>query len=110
MYAAASSRASSSGPSTCDELMLRLEDVPGFLTAARAETGVPFTPERTDRVRVTPGFVAVAEGVVGVRRLAPGEDETLAAGSRPGVPGGGGFRAVAVDMVWLKTSKSVPAC
>jgi hypothetical protein len=81
--------------------MLRLEDVPGFLTAARAETGVPFTPERTDRVRVTPGFVPVVEGVVEVRRLALalGEGEILVAGSRPGVPGGGGFLAVAVDIV-----------
>jgi hypothetical protein len=87
--------------------MLRLEDVPGFLTAARAETGVPFTPERTDRVRVTPGFVAVVEGVVEERRLAPGDGEALVAGSRPGVPGGGGFLAVAVDMVLLRTTVGV---
>ena len=108
MYAAASSRASSSGPSTCDELMLRLEDVPGFLTAARADTGVPFAPERTDRVRAIPGGVPVVEGVVEVRRLALGEGETLVAGSRPGVPGGGGFLAVAVDIVLLRTITSEP--
>lgn len=79
--------------------MLRLEGAPGFLTAARAETGVPFTPDLTDRVLVTPfaPFEVGVEERVGVRFAAPGEDETLAVESRPGVPGGAGFLAV-VDM------------
>jgi hypothetical protein len=86
--------------------MLRLE--PGFLTAARAETGVPFVPERTDRVLVTPGFAVAVEGVVEERRLTLGGVETFVAGSRPGVPGGAGFLAVAVDMAMMRTAASVP--
>jgi len=75
--------------SGCDDVMLRLEEAPGLRTAARADTGVPFALERTDRVRVTP-FGALGGPVelrVGVRVAAPGEAEVLVVESREGVPG-----------------------
>jgi hypothetical protein len=73
-------------------------------TAARAETGAPLAPERTDPLRVAPAapFVVGVEPRVGVRFVAAGEDEAvLAAGSRRGVPEEGGLVAAAVDIVCL---------
>ena len=75
------------------------------MTEARAETGVPLAPDRTDRVRATPPAVPFVVGVeerVGVRFAAAGEDEeTLEGVLRPGVPVAGGLFAVAVDMMYV---------
>lgn len=91
--------------------MLRLEEGPcGLLTAERADTGVPLTGERTDRVLATP-FAPVAVGVderTGVRAAAaPGEEVVLVVESRAGVPGGAGFLAVVDD---IAQSASAVAC
>jgi len=79
--------------------VLRFEDAAGFLTAARAETGVPLVPPRTERVRDT-GVVPFVVGVEerGVRLAAPGDEEVLVLTSRRGVPGG--LVAAAADMVF----------
>jgi hypothetical protein len=82
-------------------LLLRFEGAAGFLTAARAETGAPLAPERTDFVLETPAapLVVGVDERAGVRLAAPGDDEdVLALTSRLGVPAAGLF-AVAVDMV-----------
>jgi hypothetical protein len=73
------------------------------LTAARAETGAPLAPERTDRVLDTPAapFVVGVEERAGVRLAAAGDDEfVLAVVSRRGVPVAGGLLAV-VDMMFV---------
>jgi hypothetical protein len=109
--AACSSLASSSAASGC-EALLRFEDAAGFLTAARAETGVPLAPPRTDRVLETPlvPFVVGVEERAGVRFAAAGDDEVvLVLASRRGVPGG--LVAAAADMLFvfsLSKVKRVP--
>jgi hypothetical protein len=85
-------------------LPLNAEEAAGFRTEARAETGAPLAPERTDRVLATPPvpvpLVVAVEFRVGVRFAAPADDDdaVLEAASRRGVPPGGGLAAV-VDMV-----------
>lgn len=106
--ASAAALSSSVGLSTCDEFLLSAEGGAGFLTEARAETGVPLAPDRTDRVLATPPAVPFVVGVderVGVRFAAAGEDEeTLEGVLRPGVPVAGGLFAVAVDMLYAVCS------
>jgi hypothetical protein len=86
--------------------------VPGLRTAARAETGVPLTPDRTERVLCMPPapFVVGVEARAGVRFAAPGDAAGLVVvESRAGVPGGGGFLAV-VDMLATVLSVCVVVC
>jgi hypothetical protein len=70
-------------------------------TEARAETGAPLAPERTEPLLVAPPapFVVGVEPRAGVRFVAAGEDEAVLAGSRRGVPEEGGLVAAAVDMM-----------
>jgi hypothetical protein len=89
--------------SACDALLLRAEGAAGLRTAARAETGAPLVPERTEPLLAGPvPFVVGAWFRVGVRLAAAGDDdEVLAAVSRRGVPAAGGLVAAAVDIVCL---------
>jgi hypothetical protein len=91
--------------SACEALLLKLDAVAGFRTAARAETGAPLAPERTERAFAPPAaplvvvVVVAVEDLAGVRLAGAGEDEAVreAVGSRRGVPEGG-LVAAAVDI------------